>query len=145
MKELGDKFSMSGPEAQGFSSLGNVFWNLGQEEIYKIILDRGEGKLSKDGAMVVKTGIHTGRSAQDKFVVKESKNKDSIWWDNAKEMSEDNFDTLYNDMIKFSKDKDLFIQDLFGGADHQYRLPTRVYTEYAWHSLFIQNLSLIHI
>ena len=106
MKELGDKFSVSGPEAQGFKSLGNVFWNLGQEEIYKIILDRGEGKLSKDGAMVVKTGIHTGRSAQDKFVVKESKNKDSIWWDNAKEISEDNFDTLYNDMIKFSKDKD---------------------------------------
>ena len=140
VNELGDKFSMSGPEAQGFSSLGNVFWNLGQEEIYKIILDRGEGKLSKDGAMVVKTGIHTGRSAQDKFVVKESKNKDSIWWDNAKEMSEDNFDTLYSDMIKFSEDKDLFIQDLFGGADHQYRLPTRVYTEYAWHSLFIQNL-----
>ena len=140
VNELGDKFSMSGPEAQGFSSLGNVFWNLGQEEIYKIILDRGEGKLSKDGAMVVKTGIHTGRSAQDKFVVRESKNKDSIWWDNTKEMSEDNFDTLYNDMIKFSEDKDLFIQDLFGGADHQYRLPTRVYTEYAWHSLFIQNL-----
>ena len=140
VNELGDKFSVSGPEAQGFKSLGNVFWNLGQEEIYKIILDRGEGKLSKDGAMVVKTGIHTGRSAQDKFVVKESKNKDSIWWDNAKEMSEDNFDTLYTDMIKFSEDKDLFIQDLFGGADHQYRLPTRVYTEYAWHSLFIQNL-----
>ena len=140
MNELGDKFSVSGPEAQGFKSLGNVFWNLGQEEIYKIILDRGEGKLSKDGAMVVKTGIHTGRSAKDKFVVKEAKNQDSIWWDNAKEISEDNFDTLYSDMVRFSEDKDLFIQDLFGGADHKYRLPIRVYTEYAWHSLFIQNL-----
>ena len=55
-------------------------------------------------------------------------------------MSEDNFDTLYKDMIDFSNDKDLFIQDLYGGADLQYRLPTRIYTEYAWHSLFIQNL-----
>ena len=75
MKELGENFSKSGIEAHGFSSLDNVFWNLNQEDIYKIILDRGEGKISKDGALVVKTGIHTGRSAQDKFVVRESKNK----------------------------------------------------------------------
>ena len=140
MKELGENFSKSGIEAHGFSSLDNVFWNLNQEDIYKIILDRGEGKISKDGALVVKTGIHTGRSAQDKFVVRESKNKDSVWWDNAKEMSEENFNHLYQDMIEFSENKDLFVQDLFGGADLEYRLPTRVYTEYAWHSLFIQNL-----
>ena len=140
MKEVGENFSTSGPESHGFSSLNKVFWNLNQEEIYKIILDRGEGKISKDGAMVVKTGIHTGRSAQDKFVVKESKNKDSIWWDNAKEMSEENFNFLYNDMLEFSENKDLFVQDLYGGADLEYRLPTRIYTEYAWHSLFIQNL-----
>ena len=113
MKELGENFSKSGIEVHGFSSLDNVFWNLNQEDIYKIILDRGEGKISKDGALVVKTGIHTGRSAQDKFVVKESKNKDSIWCDNAKEMSEENFDHLYRDMIEFSENKDLFVQDLF--------------------------------
>ena len=128
MTEVGENFSTSGPENHGFSSLNNVFWNLNQEEIYKIILERGEGKLSKDGAMVVETGIHTGRSAQDKFVVKESVNKDAIWWSNAKEMSEDNFDTLYKDMLNFSIDKDLFVQDLYGGADLQYRLPTRIYT-----------------
>ena len=126
MIEQGENFSKSGIEAHGFSSLDNVFWN--------------EGKISKDGALVVKTGIHTGRSAQDKFVVRESKNKDSVWWDNAKEMSEENFNHLYRDMIEFSENKDLFVQDLFGGADLEYRLPTRVYTEYAWHSLFIQNL-----
>jgi phosphoenolpyruvate carboxykinase (ATP) len=140
VKEIGDNFSTSGPENHGFSSLNSVFWNLNQQEIYKIILERGEGKLSKDGAMVVETGIHTGRSAQDKFVVKESENQDSIWWNNAKEMTEDNFNILYDDMIEFSNNKDLFVQDLYGGADFQYRLPTRIYTEYAWHSLFIQNL-----
>ena len=95
MKEVGENFSTSGPENHGFSSLNSVSWNLNQEEIYKIILDRGEGKLSKDGAMVVETGVHTGRSAQDKFVVKEPQNENQIWWDNAKEMSENNFDTLY--------------------------------------------------
>ena len=140
MKEVGENFSTSGPENHGFSSLNSVSWNLNQEEIYKIILDRGEGKLSKDGAMVVETGVHTGRSAQDKFVVKEPQNENQIWWDNAKEMSENNFDTLYEDMIDFSNNKDLFVQDLYGGADLQHRLPTRIYTEYAWHSLFIQNL-----
>ena len=140
MKEVGENFSTSGPENHGFSSLNSVFWNLNQQEIYEIVLERGEGKLSKDGAMVVETGIHTGRSAQDKFVVKESANKDDIWWENAKEMSEDNFNTLYKDMTDFSINKDLFVQDLYGGADLQYRLPTRIYTEYAWHSLFIQNL-----
>ena len=140
MKEVGENFSTSGPENHGFSSLNSVSWNLGQEDIYKIILERGEGKVSKDGAMVVTTGVHTGRSAKDKFVVRESKNMDAIWWDNAKEMSEENFDTLHKDMANFSKNKDLFVQDLFGGADLEYRLPTRVYTEYAWHSLFIQNL-----
>ena len=137
MKEVGENFSTSGPENHGFSSLNSVSWNLNQQEIYKIILERGEGKLSKDGAMVVETGIHTGRSAQDKFVVKESENQDSIWWNNAKEMTEDNFNILYDDMIEFSNNKDLFVQDLYGGADFQYRLPTRIYTEYA--------LSLIHI
>ena len=75
MKEVGENFSTSGPENHGFSSLNSVSWNLNQEEIYKIILDRGEGKLSKDGAMVVETGVHTGRSAQDKFVVKEPQNE----------------------------------------------------------------------
>ena len=54
MKEIGENFSASGPETHGFSSLENVFWNLNQEDIYKIILDKGEGKISKDGAMVVK-------------------------------------------------------------------------------------------
>jgi phosphoenolpyruvate carboxykinase (ATP) len=93
VKEVGENFSTSGPENHGFSSLNSVSWNLNQQEIYEIILERGEGKLSKDGAMVVETGIHTGRSAQDKFVVKESANKDDIWWENAKEMSEDNFNT----------------------------------------------------
>jgi len=140
VREVGENFSTSGPENHGFSSLNSVSWNLGQEDIYKIILERGEGKVSKDGAMVVATGVHTGRSAKDKFVVRESKNMDAIWWDNAKEMSEENFDTLHKDMADFSKNKDLFVQDLFGGADLEYRLPTRVYTEYAWHSLFIQNL-----
>jgi phosphoenolpyruvate carboxykinase (ATP) len=142
VKEVGENFSTSGPENHGFSSLNSVSWNLGQEDIYKIILERGEGKVSKDGAMVVATGVHTGRSAKDKFVVRESKNMDAIWWDNAKEMSEENFDTLHKDMADFSKNKDLFVQDLFGGADLEYRLPTRIYTEYAWH--FIHSKSSNH-
>ena len=121
MKEVGENFSTSGPENHGFSSLNSVSWNLNQQEIYKIILERGEGKLSKDGAMVVETGSSHWKVCPRQICCQRiRKIKNRIWWDNAKEMTEDNFDTLYEDMIEFSNNKDLFVQDLYGGADLQY-------------------------
>ena len=140
LENIGNNFSGITPDLHGFKDLKKVHWNLNRDEIYNITIDNGEGVLSKDQALVVETGIHTGRSANDKFIVKNELNTNSIWWDNNKSITEENFDNLYKDVLIFCKNKDIYVQDLFGGADLDHRLSTRVYTEYAWHSLFIQNL-----
>jgi phosphoenolpyruvate carboxykinase (ATP) len=109
-------------------------------ELMELAIAGGEGKLAAEGALVVETGVHTGRSAQDKFVVDDVETKDAIWWDNNKPMSPAHFDRLLQDFIAHAKDKNLYVQDLFGGADRKLRLPTRVVTELAWHALFIRHM-----
>ena len=140
MENIGENFSKVGPEIHGFKNLKKINWNLSRDSIYDITISNGQGLLSKDEVLVVETGIHTGRSANDKFIVKNSINEKAIWWDNNKSITEENFDNLYKDVLDFCEEKELYVQDLYGGADLDYRLSTRVYTEYAWHSLFIQNL-----
>ena len=109
-------------------------------ELVEIALRRGEGRLASTGALVVETGQHTGRSAQDKFVVSDSESQDAIWWDNNKPMSREQFDRLLHDFLELAKLKEMFVQDLFAGADRGHRLPTRIFTEYAWHALFIRHM-----
>ena len=111
-----------------------------EAELMEIAIKRGEGKLSATGAFAVETGQHTGRSAQDKYVVRDAGTANSIWWDNSKEMSEEQFDRLLADFVAFARHKELFVQDLYAGADKTHRLNTRVVTEYAWHALFIRHL-----
>ena len=109
-------------------------------ELVEIGIRRGEGRLASTGAFVVETGQHTGRSAEDKYVVRDAQSESQIWWDNSKPMSEEQFDRLLADFISFAKHKELFVQDLFAGADPAHRLNTRIVTEYAWHALFIRHL-----
>ena len=132
--------SAHGLEQQGFRNLKAVRWNLTPAELTEIALVRGEGRLAKDGPLVVLTGEHTGRSASDKFVVRDAASEPDIWWDNNKAMTPAHFDALHADMMAFAEGKELFAKDLFGGADLQYRLPVRIVTEYAWHSLFVHQL-----
>ena len=114
--------------------------NVLEAELIEHAVRRGEGRIASTGAFVVETGQHTGRSAEDKFIVRDAETDGAIWWDNAKEMSEEQFDRLLADFISFARHKELFVQDLFAGADSQHRLNTRIVTEYAWHSLFIRHL-----
>ena len=100
----------------------------------------GEGKLASTGAFVAETGQHTGRSPNDKFVVRDAETEGAIWWDNSKAMSREHFDNLLADFTAYAKDKELYVQDLFAGADGRHRLATRVFTELAWHSLFIRHM-----
>jgi phosphoenolpyruvate carboxykinase (ATP) len=109
-------------------------------ELVEFAVRRREGRLSATGAVVVETGQHTGRSAQDKFVVCDSESEPAIWWDNNKPMTAEHFDRLLNDFLELAKLKELFVQDLFAGADATHRLPCRIITEYAWHALFIRHL-----
>ncbi|TIU86269.1 MAG: phosphoenolpyruvate carboxykinase (ATP), partial [Mesorhizobium sp.] len=83
---------------------------------------------------------HTGRSPKDKFVVRDETTGPHVWWDNNKAMSPAQFETLLADFRAHAADKDLYVQDLVGGADEDLKLTTRVVTELAWHSLFIRNL-----
>ncbi|WP_024275336.1 phosphoenolpyruvate carboxykinase [Hyphomicrobium sp. 802] len=114
--------------------------NLREAELMEFIIRRGEGRLAASGAVGVETGQHTGRSAEDKYIVRDDQTDDAIWWDNAKEMSEEQFDRLLADFVGFARHKELFVQDLYAGADAEHRLNTRVVTEHAWQSLFIRHL-----
>ena len=140
MKQTGPHISTNGVDKQGFKNLTAVHWNYRPSALYAETIRRDEGEIAEGGALVVHTGEHTGRSAQDKFIVLDDNTKDTVWWDNSKSMTPDQFDALHQDMLAHAEGKELFVQDLFGGADKTHRLPTRVFTELAWHSLFIQNL-----
>ncbi len=114
--------------------------NLTAEALYQLAVKRGEGEIAKGGPLVVKTGEHTGRSAQDKFIVRHPEIENKIWWDANKPMSAEAFDRLHADMLEYASSRDLIMQDLAGGADKTYGVKVRVFTEYAWHALFIQHL-----
>jgi len=114
--------------------------NLTAAALYQLAVSRGEGEIAKEGPLVVRTGEHTGRSAQDKFIVRHAEIENTIWWDANKAMSAEAFDRLYADMLDYASQRDLVMQDLAGGADKTYGIKVRVFTEYAWHGLFIQHL-----
>ncbi|MDO5614406.1 MAG: phosphoenolpyruvate carboxykinase [Paracoccus sp. (in: a-proteobacteria)] len=127
-------------EDQGIEGLGNVYYNLLEPALMSEAVARGEGKLGLGGTFLVSTGAHTGRSPKDKFVVRTPSVEDSIWWENNKPMDPEAFDRLHADMLAHLKGRDMFVQDLFGGADPEHRLDVRVVTELAWHGLFIRHL-----
>jgi len=130
-----------GLENHGLRNLHKIYWNLPPEALYEEILFRGEASLAKDGPVIVNTGRHTARAANDKFVVKEPSTQDHIWWgEYNRPYSQDKFDELYGRLQGFLQGRDVFVQDCYGGADPNYRLPVRIISEYAWHGLFAQNM-----
>ncbi len=109
----------------------------------ELALARQEGQLSADGALVCLTGPHTGRSPRDKFIVREPSSDAHLWWGSVnRPLEESHFAALEHDVTDYLRGRDLFVQDLAGGADPGFRLPVRVVTELAWHSLFARNLLL---
>ncbi|HMB11981.1 phosphoenolpyruvate carboxykinase [Saliniramus sp.] len=140
MENIGVFNRANGAEAIGLRNLARVHWNFEAPALYEESLKRGEAGLAAGGALVAETGVHTGRSPRDKFVVRDSATDDKIWWDANGAITPEQFDTLLQDFIAHAEGKELFAQDLFGGADPAYRVRARVFTEFAWHSLFIRNL-----
>jgi phosphoenolpyruvate carboxykinase (ATP) len=125
----------------GLKDLSKVYWNLNADELYKIIEDRGEGIISKDGAVIVETGEHTGRSANDKFTVKEPTSEDKIWWGKVnKPFPQKTFNDIKERMMNYLDGKELFVRDTYAGANPDYQLPVRIINELAWHSLFARNM-----
>jgi phosphoenolpyruvate carboxykinase (ATP) len=129
-----------GADTFGFRNLKRVRWNFGAPALYEHAIAANEAQIVHGGALLADTGVHTGRSPKDKFTVRDATTESTVWWDNNKAMSREHFDTLLADFIAHAEGKELFAQDLYGGADPNYRIKARVYTELAWHSLFIRNL-----
>jgi phosphoenolpyruvate carboxykinase (ATP) len=140
VQELGVRNSACGVDTFGFTGLQAVRWNLTAPALYEHAIAAGEASIVAGGALCAETGHHTGRSPKDKHTVCDELTENSVWWDNNRKMTRANFDALLADFIANAKGKTLFAQDLVGGADPKYRIRTRVYTELAWHSLFIHQL-----
>ncbi len=134
--------SSHGLDAQGFATRATQHWNLGTAPLVELAVTRHEGLLSKDGAFVVETGQHTGRSANDKFIVRDAVTESAVWWGNTnKAISPGQFAAIKADFAAALAEKEtLFVQDLFGGSQAENRVNVRVITELAWHSLFIRTL-----
>ena len=119
---------------------GSVERDLREPQLVELALQKGEGFLAAGGALVVNTGVHTGRSVQDKFIVRDLTTEAEVWWENNKPMSAAQFDVLLGDFAQHAKSCQLYVQDLFAGADLAHCLRARIFTEFAWHALFIRNL-----
>ncbi|HVH79744.1 MAG TPA: phosphoenolpyruvate carboxykinase (ATP), partial [Stellaceae bacterium] len=112
---------------QGMRHLGPVHWNLTAPDLYESAVARREGELGLGGAFVANTGRHTGRSPRDKYIVNEPGTKDTVWWGPINQpIDPARFDSLQQRMLAYLQGHELFVQDLYAGADPEYRLPVRV-------------------
>ncbi len=118
--------------------------NLPVNKLVEISLSRGEGTLTSTGALRIATGKYTGRSPNDKFIVKDAMTADEIWWDNNAPISEENFDKLYNKIVAYleSKKEDIYIFEGYAGAEYKHTLPVRFVNELPWQNIFVQQLFL---
>ena len=126
---------------QGIATDATIHANLSAEELTKAALANREGRRAKHGPLVVETGAHTGRSAKDKFIVRDGETEETVWWDNNASMTPAQFAALKEDFLAEVKGKDtLYVADLFGGSQPEYRVKVRVINELAWHNQFIRTL-----
>ncbi len=125
----------------GISNLHRAYWNLPTEALYEEIVFRSEGKVAQQGPLVVNTGRHTARSANDKYIVRDSASEENIWWGQYnRPFGTEKFNGLFDRMLGYLQGRDVFVQDCYANADPQYRMPIRIVTELAWHSLFARNM-----
>ena len=132
-----------GLEAVGLLQSGDVHWNLNLPALLEAAIRRGEGQLAAEGPLVCRTGQHTGRSPNDKFVVREPSSEQHVHWGATNRPVEAGaFDALHLEMAAYLQDKELFVLDAWAGADPAYGLPIRIVNEFAWHNLFARNMFL---
>src|SRR5581483_11314329 len=123
---------------------GRVYWNLSTAALYEEAVRRQEALIAAEGPLACRTGQHTGRSPNDKLVVREPSSEAHIAWGKVnRPMSPEHFDALHGDLLSSLTGKELFVQDCFAGADPKYRLPVRVINELAWQNLFARNLFIV--
>ncbi len=135
--------SSYGLEHHGLRELGNVYWNLPTAALYEHVVRNREGLIAHLGPLVVRTGSHTGRSPNDKFIVRDIETEGTVWWGKTNRPFEpQDFDHLFLRLQAYFQNRDAYVQDCFVGADPRYRVSVRVITERAWHSLFAHTMFL---
>ena len=139
--QAGDLKSRFGIGNHGLTHIDRVYWNLPAPALYEEATFRNEGSMAHGGPFVVNTGKWSARAAQEKYVVRENSTEDKIWWgEYNRPYNPELFAALHARIQAFLQDEELFVQDCYVGADPKYRMPVRIITEYAWHSLFARNL-----
>jgi len=130
-----------GLEVVGIAQTDQTHWNLPSSTLHEHVIRRHEGMVAHLGPIVVRTGQHTGRSPNDKFIVDEPGSRGNVWWGKInRPFDEVHFDSILARQCSYLGDKEVFVQDCYAGAAPRYRLPIRVVTEYAWHSLFARDM-----
>jgi phosphoenolpyruvate carboxykinase (ATP) len=133
--------STYGLDKHNLTDLTSVTWNASAPQLYEAAIKAKEGRESADSAFVVTTGVHTGRSSNDRFVVRNNTSETTVHWGDVNvPMTQEHFDALYVDIITHYKSQNAFVQDCFTGADKNHQKAVRVITETAWHSLFARNM-----
>ena len=141
MQHVGPRRSRLGIEHQGIANPRTVYWNLHAPHLYEESLRRSEGVIADGGPLVVLTGEHTGRSANDKYFVREPESEGSIWWSGTNvPIEQEQYAALKALVLDYFDDRDVFVQDCWAGSSSKYRLGIRVIAESAWHSLFARNM-----
>src|SRR5262245_7147133 len=116
-----------GLDVQGLTNVARVHWNEGVPALYEEAVRRREGVIAANGPLVCRTGQHTGRSPNDKFIVREASSQDRVWWSKVnRAIDATHFDALYERMLRYVEGREIFVQDCYAGADPAYRLPVRV-------------------
>ena len=138
MVQLGNRHGL---EEIGIENPETVYWNLTTPALYEQAVRRREGLIAKDGPIVFHTGRHTGRSPKDKYVVRNPESEGDIWWGATNQpIDEDRFEALRRRMLRYLDGKEIFVQQPYAVADSEYRMPVRIVTEMAYHSLFARNM-----
>jgi phosphoenolpyruvate carboxykinase (ATP) len=139
--EAGALASVYGLQNHGLGNFHRAYWNLTTASLYEEAVFRGEAQVAHLGPLMVSTGKHTARAAADKFVVSGLNADDRIWWgEYNRPFSAERFSALLTRLQGFLQGRDVFVQDCYAGADPEYRMPIRIVTEKAWHSLFARTM-----
>jgi len=136
----------SSPNGLGYLDItkpDKIFWNLTPAELVEEALKNGEGSLTDTGALMCDTGEFTGRAPKDRYIVKDSNTKDSVWWGDVNiPFDSDKFEKLYHKMTQYLNNQKLYVRDAFAGAHPDYKMNLRIITTKAWHNLFCHNMFL---
>jgi phosphoenolpyruvate carboxykinase (ATP) len=141
MQNAGVQPAKYGLIEHGLRNWDIAHWNLGAAKLVEFAIQRHEGVLANNGALVVRTGNFTGRSPKDKFIVRDATTDSKVNWGPVNQaMSSEHFNRLYAKVVAHWQGEELFVQDCLAGADPSYTLPVRVISSLAWHSLFARQL-----